>query len=245
MKKLLVLLVFVMCATSCWARSIPGAPNEIDDPYFEQLPGSWYTSGSYTLFPNVPGQGNYIDPGRDIGAELFLRDVVDDALSPTWNPDWSMKEIDLSFFAHVAGDGYVMFRFDWWNDPQIPQPSDDPADPGSPPPDGITPWYLITATSMDQGVVIDNSLLAPGEVAPNNWDLYVFHEIWDIQPRWVSIEFQLGVDPEIAGTLADPAGSGEALLTGVDFEAQCLPEPGAMLLFAFGGIWWVIRRTKS
>ncbi|MDX9702377.1 MAG: PEP-CTERM sorting domain-containing protein [Candidatus Auribacterota bacterium] len=243
MKKcLLVFFLLVLVVAPSYGRSIPGAPNEVKDPYFEHLPNSWYTLGTYSLFPNDTGQGFYIDPGRDADSYLFLRTIVDDAISPLWNPDFNMKEVDLSFFGHLGGDGYINFRLDWWNDPQIPEPPNDPNT--LPQPDGWTPWYTISASSLPQGVLIDNSLLSPGEMPPNNWDLYVFHIILDTQPRWVSIEFELGVNPEIAGTLQNPAGSGEALITGVDFQAKCLPEPGAMLLFGFGGFWWIFKRIR-
>ena len=59
-------------------------------------------------------------------------------------------------------------------------------------------------------------------------------EIWDIQPRWVSIEIEAGIDPQA------PSG-GEALITGIDFEAECIPVPAALpaglaLLALAGGV---------
>ena len=63
---------------------------------------------------------------------------------------------------------------------------------------------------------------------------YSFHDIWDHQPRWVSIEFDLGVGE-------DPLG-GEAMITGIDFEAQCIPEPATLGLLALGGVALFLRR---
>jgi len=230
----LVLLLAAMICTPAVARSIPGAPNEVDDPWFQDPdgPGNWYVNpplmpGGYpTVTPNDPAgdlPGGYLDPGRSPGDKVFVRTIVDDAESPLWDPNLSSKEIDLSFFAHVEGDGYIDVWFDWWNDPNIPEPSNDPNQP--PPPDGRVGPYRITATGMHPGYII-----VPPEETPENesWmRLYSFHDIWDHQPRWVSIEIEAGI------FLASQFG-GEALITGVDFEAQCIPEPSALAVLCLG-----------
>ena len=237
MKKIIVLtcLLALVCSP-VFARSIPGAPNEVKDPYFATGDG-WYFEGNPTFTEN-PGNlgGFYLDPGRFPQDVVFARTIVDDALSPLWDPALNAKEIDLSFFVHLAGDGYVKVRFDWWHDPGIPEPSPDPNDPGSPPPDGYTSWYTLNANMINTGQIAPWITLNPNAGEDPGWfvDLVAIHEIWDHQPRWVSIEIEAGVD--ISSTIG-----GEALITGVDFEARCVPEPSTMLLVA-GAVLALLRR---
>ena len=233
MKKLIILtcLLLLVCS-SAMARSIPGAPNEVEDPWFEDQ-NAWYVeSGTWPVTDFTTGtsfQGGYFRGGTSAGESQFLRTIVDDQLSPTWNPDYNIKEIDFTLYAHLDGGGYLKVCFDWWNDPTIPRPSNDPNDTTSPPPDGRTPWY--TATAYDPGdFQYRPDLILEGEDpgwftdAPLN-----FHDIWDHQPRWVSIEIELGIHPE-AQT------GGEAFITGVDFEARCIPEPATIVLLAIGAL---------
>ena len=241
-----VLLCVALAALVCvplaaQARSIPGAPNEVEDPWFIQyvdlqMP-TWYvntTTGGFTQNPTgLPGY--YFDPGRNPGDTGELRTIVDD-YTGLWNPEYNQKEIDLFFYAHFGGDGYVKVRFDWWDDPAIPRPSNDPNDPGSPPPDGYTEWYTLTAGDLGPFRVAYD-LVLPGE-DPSWMVPYSFHDIWDHQPRWVSIEIVCGIDPQ-------STVGGEALLTGVDFEAQCIPEPATLSVLAISGLALLLRRRKA
>ena len=244
-----VLLCVAVAALVCvplaaQARSIPGAPNEVLDPWFidlvdNQVP-TWYvnaptggfvadTGGSYEL------PGYYFDPGRNPGDVGELRTIVDDYMG-LWNPDYNQKEIDIFFYAHLDGDGYIKVRFDWWDDPSIPPPSNDPNDPGTLPPDGWSPWYTLTAA--DLGPFREAyDLVLPGE-DPGWWVPYSLHDIWDHQPRWVSIEIVCGIDQnsEIGG---------EALICGVDFEAQCIPEPATLGVLGLSGLALLLRRRKA
>jgi hypothetical protein len=243
MKTLLlcVALVGLVCAPlAAQARSIPGAPNEVVDPWFiqyveTQLP-TWYVNapvGTFTASP-VGLPGYYFDPGRTAGDTGELRTIVDD-YTGLWNPDCNQKEIDLFFYAHVQGDGYVSVRFDWWNDPNIPEPSNDPNDPGTPPPDGYTDWYTLTATNLGPFREAYD-LVLPGE--DQGWMVpYSFHDIWETQPRWVSIEIVCGIDP------ASQVG-GEALITGIDFEARCVPEPATLAIAGVAALALVLRRKR-
>ena len=244
---LLTLVAFAVAALVCLpaqARSIPGASNEVDDPWFEGLGTGWYFAPPVqpwneldpvypTIVPFTDGTlfGGYLDPGRTPGSMVFARTIVDNSTGELWNPLYNRKEIDLCFYAHLDGDGYVKVRFDWWDDQAMDRPSNDPD--WTPPPDGYTDWY--TLTEDDPGLFE----MRPDLVLPNEnlgWFLeegegpYCFHDIWDHQPRWVSIEFETGI------FLNGPAGSGEALITGIDFESRCVPEPGTILLLVSGGI---------
>ena len=237
MKKFLaVLFLLVFVCTPAMARSIPGAPNEVHDPYFEDPQGSWFIQGNnWSLIPNTPYlPGFTLDPGREAEDYVYIRTIVDD-YEGLWVPDYTNKEIDLTFFAHVSGDGFIDVLFDFYLDENIPRPDNDPSIP--PPSDGYMSVGRITAS--DPGPFqIRNDLLGPNENLPPGFNLYMFHDIWDIQPRWVSIEIEAGVDPS-------SSVGGEALITGVDFEAQCVPEPGAMLLFGFSGFMFLYKKIKK
>jgi len=242
----LAVCVLVLLCSSVSARTIPGAPNEVRNPYFnESAPGvidDWYVNGGYVLTP-YPPMGNAIGTGGQPGANLFLRTIVDD-YEGLWVPEFNNKEIDLSFFGEVAGDGYINFRFDWWNEEQMDRPENDPN--SGPPPDGFSPWYSITESGMDPGITtLGPDWLRPGEEILPGYKLYDFHEIWDHQPRFVSIEFDLGV---FDGDLNQDGsfGVGVANLTGVDFEAQCVvPEPGSMMFFGFGMLGWLYKKFRK
>jgi len=239
MKKALlcVVLVVLACAPlAAHARSIPGAPNEVDDPWFIDLVDNgmqtWFVVAPTGGFVGNPGSlpGYYFDPGREPGDIGGLRTIVDD-YDGLWNPDYQTKEIDIFFYAHLDGDGYIEVCFDWWDDPSIPEPPNDPG--AGPPPDGYTEVYRLTAADLGPFRVAPD-LVLPDE-QPDWMVPYSFHDIWDHQPRWVSIEIVCGVDEQ-------SAVGGEALITGVDFEARCIPEPATLSLLALGGLALLLRR---
>lgn len=257
MKRLIVLLMFVVPVCILSARSIPGADNEVWDPWFEeQFLSSWYIQGNNWILGDNPGNlpGNYFDPGRNPGDTAFLRTIVDD-WEGLWNPEWNNKEIDFSLFAHIVGDGYVVVGFDWWDDPEIPRPTPEP-DLG-PIPDGWSKLYI--ASNFVNGIPGDfqnrPDLVLPGEepgwFTPDGDGSFLLniHEIWDHQPRWVSIEIWAGVGiPPIDGEtnpIGTPNGDelgGEALITGIDFQARCVPEPASLFLVFLGLAMVLVRR---
>ncbi len=242
MKKLaLHFLLFFLFVSASFARSIPDAPNEVLDPWFQDIQNSWYTSGGYSLLPNDPYlPGNTVDPGRTAGSSVFMRTIVDD-FKGLWDPKLHNKEIDFSFFGHLAGDGQIKVRFDWWDDINISQPPLDPNITFNPPPQ-YSDWYTLTESSLGSFTVRDD-LLQTGESLPPGYHIFNLHQIWDTQPRWVSIEIEASVVPDSLGNNNMEPG-GEALITGIDFEARCVPEPGAFLLFGFGLLlrFWKKRR---
>jgi hypothetical protein len=235
-----LVLAFLACS-AVQARSIPGARNEVDDPWFYDygrgLPTWYVTPPAPVPDPRVvsnPGNlpGGYFDPGRNPGDYAFLRTIVDD-YKGLWDPRLRQKEIDLSFFAHLDGGGYVKVRFDWWNDPSIPQPSNDPQGPGNPP-DGQSDWYTLTKDNLGEFQVLP---LLPGEDPDWFGGPFALHQIWDFQPRWVSIEIMPGIDQNSLG--------GEAMITGIDFEARCIPEPATLALVGFGGAALLLMRRRG
>jgi hypothetical protein len=248
-------VAFAVAALVCspvQARSIPDAPNEVDDPWFEgpfdDPYFGWHFSPPLgqpypTVTPFTDGTlfGGYLDPGRTPGSKVIARTIVDN-YDGLWNPMYNNKEIDLCFYAHLDGDGYVNVRFDWWDDQTMDRPPNYPD--WTPEPDGWTDWY--TLTKDDPGLFE----MRPDLVLPDEnlgWFLdegegpYCFHDIWDHQPRWVSIEFEVGILP--GSTIG-----GEAFITGIDFESRCVPEPSMILLLVSSGIGllvcaWRRRRT--
>jgi hypothetical protein len=240
-----VVVVMLIGGSMLFARSIPGAPNEVVDPYFSQyqqgMP-TWYISPLMPvpdprLTPNpetTTFPGSYFDPGRNPGDIAFLRTIVDD-YKGLWDPRYNQKEIDLSFFGHFQGGGYIKVKFDWWYDPGIPEPSNDPTDPSSPPPDGSTDWLIMTADDFGPFQLRPDLIQADEE--PDWFELYNYHTTWDFQPRWVSIEIEVGIDPQ-------SSVGGEALITGIDFEARCVPEPSVLVLIACGGLAMLLMRWR-
>ncbi len=254
----MVACVLALFCSSAIARTIPGAPNEVRNPYFNDEQGVvdgwfigeyspyvvWLTpTTKYVLTPYAQ-LGNSISADPQVGT-IFLRTIVDD-YEGLWNPDFNNKEIDLSFFANVSGDGFIKFRFDWWDDETIPRPEDNPTGQ-LPAADGYTPWITITELDMGACTELGPEWLRPNEEILPGFKLYDYREIWDHQPRWVSIEFEVGVvDEDINGD--GQVGVGVPELTGVDFEARCVdgvPEPGSMLFFGFGILGWLYRRFRK
>ncbi len=242
---MLVLSCVFIVSSVAMARSIPGAPNEVLDPWFQNITQDWYVEGqTWTLWDN-PGNfpGNYFDPGRNPGDNAFLRTIVDD-YDGLWNPDYNMKEIDFSMYAHIVIGGYVKVRFDWWYDEAMPKPSNDPNDPTTPAPDGYSQWYIADAMGNLPGDFTNRpDLILPGEepgwFLPDGGESFLLncHQIWDFQPRWVSIEIEAGVCPT-------SEFGGEALITGIDFEAQCIPEPTTMGMIVISGLMMIRCRRK-
>ena len=233
-----ILALGLLCPSS-WARSIPAAPNEVEDPWFvdyvDNGANTWYVQGNNVSFtdlrPELPGYR--LDPGRNPGDQAFVRTIVDD-YDGLWNPEYEAKEIDFFFYTHLYGGGYIKVRFDWWNDEGIPEPPNVPNE--GQPPDGYTDWYTLTVN--DSGAFEEAwDLVADGE-DPGIMTPYVFHDIWDHQPRWVSIEIEAGNDPNI-----DPLG-GECMFTGVDFESRCIPEPATLLLLIAACFGVCVRRRR-
>jgi hypothetical protein len=241
MKTLLlcVALVGLVCAPlAAQARSIPGAPNEVIDPWFTEYVdhsyATWYVNAPTGVFTANPGNlpGYYFDPGRSADDVGELRTIVDD-YTGLWDPACNQKEIDIFFYAHLDGDGYIKVRFDWWDDETMDPPPNDPSQ--GPTPDGYSDWYTLTATDM--GPFREAYDLVLGDEYPDWMVPYSFHDIWDHQPRWVSIEIVCGIEPT-------SQFGGEALITGIDFEAQCVPEPATLAIAGVGALALVLRRRK-
>ncbi len=233
MKRILVLTCLMMLVSlPVMARSIEGANNEVADPWFQD-PTAWYANPGWSVIPFTDGtlQGGYTGVG---GSDLLLqlRTIVDDRDGLLWNEEYNIKEIDFTFYGHLDGNGYVRVRFDWWNDREIPRPDNDPQ---ISPPDGVTDWYYAYADGTGDFELRPDLILPDEEPgwfasAPLN-----FHDIWDHQPRWISIEIEC---------ITGGGTGGEAYITGIDFEAQCIPEPTTMLLVGLGALLGLYRKIR-
>jgi len=239
MKKYLIIMILLFFITPVFARSIPNIPNEVKDPWFLDIPNNWYTLGDYTLIPNgVYLPGYTIDPGNKPTDNVYIRTIIDDSLSPGWNPNYNNKEIDLSFFGHVSGAGVIFVMFYYWTDNSIPQPPLDPFTPFPYPHEETLMVYVNESDISD--FTIRNDLLNPGETLPPGYNLYNLHFYLPSQPRWMSIEIYLN---------KYFSNEGEVSLTGVDFEARCveapIPEPMTICLFWFSILALFFKRLRS
>jgi len=230
-----VLWITILFCSPVWARSIEGVANEIHDPYFQDIENNWCISTThpldiYNVIANPDPPGGFAIGNVSGSPAMFdlvsIYTIVDD-MEGGWNPNYSNKEVDLTFFAKF-NDEYqnVGIQFGWWDDPNIPRPPLVPGGEDYDEQDGF--WYVGTASLYGStNVTIRNDLASPEEqsLIDAGFNLYCYHQVWDFQPRWISIELTLtNEDSEIDGPY----------ITGIDFEARCVPEPGAMLLFILG-----------
>ncbi len=241
-KAVLLSLLVLFISNPAMSRSIPDAPNLIEDPFFEDVSNNWYVKGVYNTTSNSPYlPGNTTDPGNILDGYVMFRDVVDTSTS-LYDANLGGKEIDLTFFAYLTGDGVINVRFSWWMDPNISMPSDDPT--SLPAPDGLSKWYTLTSIDLDE-YTVRNDLLRSGEQLPPNFNLYCLHDTWDINPRYIAIQIEQAIVPDAQGNGDGITGVGESYLTGVDFEVKSVPEPGAMMLCLFGAVCWFFKRFKK
>ncbi len=235
------LSIIVLFCSSVHARSIEGVPNEIHDPYFEDIPNNWLITTTnmldeYDKIANPNPPGGYAIGNLYLSSVMFnivdIVTIVDD-MEGGWNPDYNSKEVDLTFFA-LFNDPYqfIDVQFGWWNDPNIPEPPLDLATFIEP--DG---WWAVGTVSQSEttNLTIRNDLVTPEEqsLLDSGYNLYCYHAVWDFQPRWVVVDLMLNNEAD---------GVDGPYVTGIDFEARCVPEPGALLLSAFGMTIWFCRR---
>jgi len=243
MNKLAVVLWIIALFTSpLYARSIEGVSNEIHDPYFEDIENNWLIGTTHPLdiynkVANPDPPGGYSIGNASGSPAMFdivsIYTIVDD-MEGGWNPDYSAKEVDLTFFARF-NDIYqnVGVQFGWWDDPNIPRPPLVPGDDYDEQ-DGF--WFVGSVSQNENtNLTIRNDLATSGEqsLLDAGFNLYCYHAVWDFQPRWVSIELTLNnEDPQMDGPY----------VTGIDFEARCVPEPGAILLSGLGLVLFLYRK---
>ncbi|MGC8862723.1 MAG: hypothetical protein ACP5R5_08100 [Armatimonadota bacterium] len=181
-----------------------------------------------------PGHG-YAATCKCPGGDLWLRQIVDDSLSPGWNWDWHAKVVDL--IADITWQGWepsrsaIAFRLDWWDESYngVSDPRNLPYYQGGPPP-GPDPGAGYFTSDW---VVYDFAGTPPSQWATVN----PFSQfLLPLQPRWVSVE--------VVFTQA----AGESVwLDNVVLTGKCVPEPSgiAALLGACGALAAGVRTRRK
>ena len=214
--------LLLLAATAAWSLPLNGY-NEIVNPGFETgtLYG-WQTGGDIVVGIDGPDNG-YAATCKTPGGDLWLRQIVDDSLSPDWLPNGNAKYLDL--MAQVAWSGWlpqdasVSFRLDWWDERYNGEcnPTLLPYYFGAPPAAGdpalgyyVSDWVTVPLAGVPalswQTVNPFNQILLP------------------IQPKWVSVEV----------TFVQPNGV-SVWLDNVNLTGKCVPEPSGLLLL-LGGV---------
>ena len=107
------------------------------------------------------------DPWPIPGACGSLRQIIDNSLSPDWDPMLNHKIIDLWFDLYSFGNAYVVIGFDWWE---------------------------YTGDEKPTGEAPFEELLVEQFTSPGQWNrIHVTYDFLDKpgttwQPRWVSFE---------------------------------------------------------
>lgn len=238
MKRCVLQYLIALClAVSASAWSLPiNNYNELVNGDFETGDLTGWQAGSHIIVaPDGPGYG-YSATCVTSGGDLWLRQIVDDSLSPDWNWDLNAKIIDLvaeiTWSGYEPADSTISFRLDWW-DPCfncIDDPTALPYYAGPPPPVSdpklgyyTSEWVTYTFAGYPARVF---RLVNP------------FDQILlPIQPRWVSVEVLYDQQP------------GESVwLDNVMLTGACVPEPasGLVLLTGIAPVLWTlkVRRQK-
>ncbi|MCX7347162.1 MAG: PEP-CTERM sorting domain-containing protein [Alphaproteobacteria bacterium] len=111
--------------------------------------------GHIAYDPNPPGT----PPGQPSG---WLRQIVNDSLSPGWNPALNQKFFRFTASVYTTGNAYILFGVDWWTDNNIPKPL-----PGTP----------------ADGAMWSQPITSLGGWTEVTWEGYLPY-----QPKWVSVE---------------------------------------------------------
>lgn len=227
-----ILVVFCFAATVSMAQDIP--VNELLNSCFEQGGAQWEDDGvnfnagtstsifdrNHVAYDDNQSAPTGLTPANSLVPSGTLRQIVDDSLSPYWNPELNRKVGYLSFWLKTSGDAYVKVGFEWWDS--------------------------ITMDKPGRGAVGEHSVILNEEYrSAEDWTEVLVPFDWlgregNNQPRWVGINFYFY---GCSGT-ANTAAVDDTL-----FQARCVdvPEPSSLLAL-FGGasglIGFAIRRRK-
>jgi len=209
-------ILFLLAAPCVWAVPL-NAFNEIRNGDFETGDLSYWQHGVDIAVARDGATHGYGAYCKRSGGDLWLRQVVDDSLSPDWNWDLHSKILDL--MADITWQGWepsgsaVSFRLDWWDEKYngVAEWQNLPYAVG-PPPAGSDPAAGYYTTDW---VTFSLATVRPGEWVTVN----PFNQVQlPIQPRWVSVEIVYTQAP------------GETVwLDNVILTGKCVPEPSAML----------------
>ncbi len=213
-------LVALVALSAGSSRAVPlNDYNEIKNGDFETGDFSFWQHGvDMAVAPDGPVHGMAVTCKRT-GGDLWVRQIVDDSLSPEWNPDYHTKLVDLMAWITWSGwepvDSTVSFRLDWWSERYntVDDPRQLPFYVGPPPAQAdsaagyfVSDWvtYRFTGPAFEWVSVNPfNQVLLP------------------IQPRWISVEVVYN------------QAAGEAVwLDDVVLTGRCVPEPTGLACLA-------------
>lgn len=217
---LVFVTLLVFSAAAAWSLPLNDY-NEIVNPDFATgTSQGWQTGADIVVAMDGPDHG-YAATCKCPGGDLWLRQIVDDSLSPGWIPTGNAKYLDLT--ADVTWSGFtpsnalISFRLDWWaesynqvNDPTtLPYYSGGPRDADPALGYYVSEWVTVP---LAQFAALDWQTVNP------------FNRILlPIQPRWVSVE----------ATYVQPSGV-SVWLDDVTLTGQCVPEPSSLLALIGG-----------
>lgn len=181
----------------------------------------WQHGVDIAVATDGPDNG-YAATCKNPGGDLWLRQVVDDSLSPLWNWNMHQKLVDvtaqITWSGWVPADAAVSFRLDWWSEAynQVTDPT-------------TLPYYnppLVSASDPAQGYYVSDWVTYNLAQYPAlQWvTVNPFAEVLlPIQPRWVSIEVMY----------VQPTGV-SVWLDNVTLTGECVPEPSGLLALLGG-----------
>ena len=222
-------LLLVFSTAAAWSLPINGF-NEIVNPDFATgTTLGWQTGTDIVVAMDGPDHG-YAATCKQPGGDLWLRQIVDDSLSPGWIPSGNAKYLDLmadvTWSGFTASDASVSFRLDWWAESynEVNDPTKLPHYLGGPGEADPALGYFVgdwVTVSLAQYAALDWQTVNP------------FNRILlPVQPRWVSVEM----------TYVQPAGV-SVWVDNVTLTGQCVPEPSGLLAL-FGGIAPLVIGTR-
>lgn len=208
-------LLFIACSAT-WALPLNNF-NEIRNGDFETGDLTYWQSGQDIGVARDGAERGFGAYCKRSGGDLWLRQVVDDSLSPDW--DWNLHAKILDLMADVTWQGWapsgsaVSFRLDWWDERynSVQEWQNLPYAVGAPPsgPDPAAGYYTTDWVTYSLATV------RPGEWVTIN----PFNQIQlPMQPRWVSVEIVYTQAP------GETVWIDNLVLTG-----KCVPEPSALV----------------
>ncbi|MBP6965591.1 MAG: hypothetical protein KBC96_14435 [Armatimonadetes bacterium] len=217
----LVFALALVLSSAAWSLPLNGY-NEIVNPGFGtgNLQG-WQAGADIIVAMDGPEHG-YAATCKRPGGDLWLRQIVDDSLSPGWLPNGTAKYLDLTadvtWSGWLAQNASVSFRLDWWDERYNAESNPT-----------LLPYYLGGPRDADPQLgyfVSDWVTISLANYAALDWQtVNPFDRILlPIQPRWVSVE-AVYVQPDGVGVWLD----------NVNLTGQCVPEPSGIALL-LGGI---------
>lgn len=203
---LLAVFVAVLAVGSSAFATTVDPNNEVDNWCFVDGDAGWeatenvdFNAGSGDVFgrPHVA-----IDPWPIPGAAGSIRQIVDNARSPYWDPNLNHKIVNMEFDVYTTGDAYVVVGFDWWDYMGDEKPS------GAGQYGEMLPMQFASPDSWTRFSVVFDWAGKPGQTQ---------------QPRWISVQF---------GFFGCSGTGHLAAVDDIVLTSRCVPEPSSLLAFS-------------